>query len=257
MRGKRRRLGQHYLVRIGSVISWFRPRICGRRVVVEIGAGHGEITRYLASCVESYIAVEVDRNLIPHLAGLLLSEGASFYPLNCDAMHPPLNFKVIEAVLGNLPYSLSTQLLVMMVKAFQGPVYVMVQREVARRLAAKPGNDDYGRLSVIVQLIYRVNLGPIIPPHFFEPPPRVYSQLVELEPTRRCSERYLSCLERFTSCLFSYRRRIVRKVLRSCSVTGASIDKELEVKRVVELSVKEVEALAEKHGGCEPDCNPI
>ena len=255
IRGRRRKLGQHYLVKREPVLSWFRRRLCGRRLVLELGAGHGELTGALAGCVLHHVSLEVDAHLLSYLLGLELSHGVRLSIVQGDALNPPLRLDAFEAVYGNLPYSISTELLALMVRDYQGPVYVMVQREVARRLAAEPGGEEYGRLTTLVGLVYEVRLGPVIPPSYFRPKPKVYSQLVEMLPARRCDREYVECFEKVTRCLFSQRRRLAYKAVASCFNVGADGARRLlGTKRGYSLGVDELEEIARLYGGCRGGC---
>ena len=257
-RGRRRRLGQHYLVKRGPVVSWFKRRLCGRRLVLELGAGHGELTSALTSCVLHHVSLEIDPSLLSHLLGLELSHGVGLTVVQGDALNPPLRLKAFEAIYGNLPYSISTELIALMVRDYQGPVYVMVQREVARRLAARPGSEEYGRLTALVSLVYEVKPGPVIPPSYFKPRPKVYSQLVEMLPVRRCDRSYVECFEKVTRCLFSQRRRLAYKAVVSCFDADVEVARRfLGVKRVYSLGVDELERIARLYGGCSGGCRTL
>ncbi len=255
-----RKLGQHFLVRPAAVVRWLRPRLCGLARVLEVGAGRGDLTRYLADCVAEVVACEVDQAFLPELEALASVGGlVSVEPVNADALNPPYRLGAFDAVFGNIPYSITGPLLSMLVKLYQGPVYVMLQREVALRLASRPGEADYGRLTVLVKLVYDVELGPVIPPSAFNPPPKVYSQLVGLRPRRRCSPRFIECVERLTTCLFSSRRKNALKVVKGC--IGGALPPELEGLlqglRVYELDVTAVEEIAVRLGVCDEGCHPL
>ena len=256
MRVKRRRLGQHLLRRVKPVAAWFRERVCGARLALEVGVGPCNIARYLVDCVAYLVGLDIEEGFLHECK--LGVQGAGLEVVRADVLAYPLRLDRFEAVYGNIPYSITGELLPILVKFYQGPAYLMLQREVAQRLAASPGTSSYGRLTVLVNLVYEVRRGPVIPPQAFTPPPRVFSQLVELVPRRVCDIGFIECIERFTACLFAERRKQAEKVIRKC-VGGELADELASIvsgKRVYELSVEEVEALAKGLGVCEGGCYP-
>jgi 16S rRNA (adenine1518-N6/adenine1519-N6)-dimethyltransferase len=151
------------------------PRDC----VVEIGPGAGALTRELAAVAAHVTAIEVDKDLIPSLRTEM--------PPNVDIIagdaleidFPAGRFHLA----GNLPYNVATPLLKRFIEHRDRivSVTVMVQKEVAERLIAKPNSADYGPLSVLVQYYANVRYGFTVPPGAFKPRPKVDSAVVRLE----------------------------------------------------------------------------
>ncbi|HLY86829.1 MAG TPA: 16S rRNA (adenine(1518)-N(6)/adenine(1519)-N(6))-dimethyltransferase RsmA [Gaiellaceae bacterium] len=143
--------------------------------VLEIGPGQGVLTRYLADRVRHVHAIEIDRALEPALAGLADNVDVVFG----DALQIELPREATKLV-ANLPYNVATPLIVESLDGLPhvGLWCVMVQREVADRLFAKPGTKDYGAVSVLVQLASeRTGFHPVSR-WVFQPPPNVDSALV-------------------------------------------------------------------------------
>jgi 16S rRNA (adenine1518-N6/adenine1519-N6)-dimethyltransferase len=161
----------------------------GRAHVVEIGAGTGALTRWLVERARAVVAVEKDRSLVPLLESEL---GGRAEVLEGDAR--TVDFAVllergpgaVRVLCGNLPYQLTGTLLrrAVDVVAHVDRAVFMVQDEVAQRLAAKPGTDAYGALTVFVQAAYAVRRVLRVPPGAFHPAPEVSSAVVELLPLR-------------------------------------------------------------------------
>ncbi len=236
-----RRLGQRFL-RDRVLAKRIASKLCTEGLrVFEIGHGAGVFTRVIADRC-SVVGVDVDPS-----ATLCAHEGAGRLPSAMlvvgDALHPPLRLDWFDAVFGSIPYSITGPLLSFIAKYVQKPALLIVQKEVGDRLAAEPGTREYGRITVLVKMVYRVELGEVIPPKAFQPPPRVYSRAVFLKPWRRVDPAFMECVERFTRCLFSQRRKLLSKVLYRC--TGLVVE---TGKRVYEVSVEEVEELAERAG---------
>ena len=241
-----KRLGQRFL-RDRGLAARIAKSFCRKPMVVyEIGPGSGIFTRFLAEkCM--VVGAEIDPGLAYCLQAELGVHEASLTLVVADALKPPLNPSRIDAVFGSIPYNITGPLLAVLVKYFQKPALLVLQREVAERLAAKPGSPSYGRITVLVNMVYDVVLGEIIPPHKFIPPPKVYSRIVLLQPRRRIRTDFLECVEKLTSCLFSQRRKLASKIIRKCTgLDPWEVVPGLGDKRVYELAIEEVEEIAEK-----------
>ena len=186
----RKRFGQHFLVqpaiaeRIVSIAA-----LRGDETVLEIGPGRGALTALLATRCRRLVLVEVDRDLaaalrarfadVPrielHEADVLRTDPAAL--LGDDAT---------AAVIANLPYNISTPVLMQLLGAPErfDRLVLMLQREVADRLCAPPGNKTYGALSVVVQAIADVRIALRVPPTAFAPVPKVESAVVVITPRR-------------------------------------------------------------------------
>jgi 16S rRNA (adenine1518-N6/adenine1519-N6)-dimethyltransferase len=152
--------------------------------VLEIGPGKGAITRLLAARAHRLIAIELDPSLAEQL-GQHYASNENVEVLQRDILTTDLsalagNGKL--AVVGNLPYYITSQILLHLFEHHQAidRAVVMVQREVADRIAAQPGSRDYGLLTATTQLYARVNNLFTLPPTAFAPPPDVYSTVLRL-----------------------------------------------------------------------------
>jgi 16S rRNA (adenine1518-N6/adenine1519-N6)-dimethyltransferase len=188
--GKTRALGQHFLRDDGvaeRIIGLVRPT--ARDLVVEIGPGQGALTGRLAAACGRLIALEVDAALaarlrerfagVPHVR-ILDADARSYDYTGLPALKPDSAGRVL--VVGNLPYSVGKPILMALVEA--GPAVsemaLMLQKEVALRVAAEPGGKTYGSLSVLSQLACEVRLAFTVPPSAFIPPPQVDSAVIHL-----------------------------------------------------------------------------
>jgi 16S rRNA (adenine1518-N6/adenine1519-N6)-dimethyltransferase len=192
--GKTRALGQHFL-RDDAVAE----RMVGvvqptqRDLVVEIGPGLGALTGRLARAAGRLLALEVDQVMAtalcerfadaPHVE-IVLADARSFNYAGLSALKPHPTGRVV--VVGNLPYSVGKPILQSLVEA--GPVLdemaLMLQKEVAERVAAGPGGKTYGSLSVLTQISCEARLAFTVPPGAFRPPPQVDSAVVHLRVRR-------------------------------------------------------------------------
>jgi 16S rRNA (adenine1518-N6/adenine1519-N6)-dimethyltransferase len=184
--GKRRALGQHFLRDPGiarAIVDLVAPT--PRDLVVEIGPGEGALTQELARRCDRVIALEVDLELIERLRRRLPQvevQRADARGWDYGALVRPPEGRVL--VVGNLPYSVSKPIVTALQAARQAidVMALMLQREVAERLAAGPGGKVYGALSVLTQAGCDVELALRVPPGAFRPPPQVDSAVVRLTP---------------------------------------------------------------------------
>lgn len=180
--------GQHFLrdPNILEVIGRL-AELAPDDVVLEIGPGHGVLTRYLAERVRHVHAVEIDRSLEPALSDL----GGNVDVVFGDALRIELPQDATKLV-ANLPYNVATPLVVESLEELPniGLWCVMVQREVADRFFARPGTKDYGAVSVLVQLAAERTGFHAVSRTVFRPQPNVDSALaafrrIELPPDYR------------------------------------------------------------------------
>lgn len=223
---RRKRFGQHFLhdpTVLEKIAAAIHPQPDDR--IVEIGPGRGALTQILlAKHTGRLDAVEIDRDL----AALLreqFSDTARFHLHEADALD--LDFTELAAaaggpstgklrVVGNLPYNISTPLLFHLLdhRAAIKDLHIMLQREVIARMAAKAGEDDYGRLTVMlapwVSIEHLFDVGP----GAFSPPPRVWSAVARLtvraEPSFPVSEHFGAVV----AAAFAHRRKTIRNALR-------------------------------------------
>jgi 16S rRNA (adenine1518-N6/adenine1519-N6)-dimethyltransferase len=229
------KLGQHFLTDSGVV-----ERIVGalgdlsRETVLEIGPGRGALTRTLVRRARRVIAIETDRvlaaqlrmnfSLAPNIeiieGDILSVDLDSLFGPKPGSMRPGLDVAPEKIrVVGNLPYFITSDILLRLFeyrKYFES-IVLMVQKEVADRLAASPGSKDYGLLSATAQLYARVEKLFTVPPGAFSPSPKVHSGVVRLTITPnvnnlRVDEREFT---RFLKLSFAQKRKTLWNNLKS------------------------------------------
>ncbi len=156
---------------------------------LEIGPGAGTLTRCLAANSKKTLAIEIDRALIPVL-GESLVEFENINLIHADVMEVDLKAVTKEtfgdspfSVVANLPYYITTPIIMELLESGLpvNTMTVMVQKEVADRMTAKPGTKEYGALSVAVQYYTKPSLVCKAEPHCFMPQPKVASSVVKLQ----------------------------------------------------------------------------
>ena len=192
------KLGQHFLASESYALQIVDALgDVSQNTVLEIGPGRGILTSLLAKHTRRLIAVELDRVLAAQLrlrfamfpnvevieADILSIDFDSLFGPKPGLSRPGIEFKPTPAnVIGNLPYYITSDILLRLFdysKYFE-TIVVLVQREVADRIAAKPGSRDYGLLSATAQLNARVEKLFTLPPGAFAPPPKVHSTVLRL-----------------------------------------------------------------------------
>ncbi|HEX4005153.1 MAG TPA: 16S rRNA (adenine(1518)-N(6)/adenine(1519)-N(6))-dimethyltransferase RsmA [Acidobacteriaceae bacterium] len=247
------KLGQNFLVDLAAQSAIVEALgDLTHRTVVEIGPGQGAITALLARRAQRLIAIELDRELAPrlrdHFAGQPNVEIREQDILATDFADPDFADPSFAApafaapapsdgllIIGNLPYYITSDILLHLFAAHHHieRAVIMVQREVADRVAAHPGTRDYGLLSATAQLYARVENLFTLPPSAFAPPPQVHSTVLRLTIAPRFQElgldephRAPASTEGFIAFLklgFAQKRKMLAKNLRTAGYDPAKI----------------------------------
>ncbi len=218
--GARRRLGQHFLLDANIVRRIARSAgALDGRTVVEIGPGPGGLTRALLETrAARVIAIERDARCVAALAALVEAHPGRLDLIEADARRVALDRLGTDlAIVANLPYNVATPLLIGWLRriAAVSSMTLMLQKEVADRALARPGEPAYGRLSVIVQWLCEARRCFDVDPAAFVPRPRVTSTLIGLDRRRRpLAPARFATLERVTAHAFGRRRKMMRSALK-------------------------------------------
>lgn len=186
-----KKFGQNFLIDthvLDKIIS--SADITKDDFVLEIGPGIGTMTQYLAEAAGRVVAVEIDKNLIPILVEDTLSEYDNVSVINGDILKLNIN-ELVERengsrpikVVANLPYYITTPIIMGLFESHVplDSITIMVQKEVADRMQAEPGNKNYGALSLAVQFYAKPYIVANVPPNCFMPRPTVGSAVIRLK----------------------------------------------------------------------------
>jgi 16S rRNA (adenine1518-N6/adenine1519-N6)-dimethyltransferase len=247
-----RRLGQHFLkpAAVERLLQAIDPR--PHETFLEIGAGRGALTLPLSRRAARVVAVELDAKLAERLRArapanvtLVLADALE---VELASLAPPG-----ARLVGNLPYQVSSPLLrrFLELRGVIADGHVMLQEEVARRIAAPPGSRDYGILSVLYALWCDVEIALRFAARDFDPPPRVDSALLRFrfrkEP--RASVANLAAFERLLKTAFAHRRKTLENNLQDSYPNLKENLRLLKIegrRRAETLSIVEFAALAER-----------
>jgi len=243
-------LGQHFLkdLDIAQKIADSLQGV-GYDLVLEIGPGMGVLTQYLLAKSHDTQVVEIDRESVvyltknfPQLEGKI--HGSDFLKMNLKEVFGGKSM----AIIGNFPYNISSQIVFKaleykeLVPEFAG----MFQKEVAQRIAAKPGSKTYGILSVLTQAYYEVEYLFTVPPHVFNPPPKVDSGVIRM--TRK-ADFSISVDEKLfievVKTAFNQRRKTLRNSLKTYNLPQEITENVIFAKRPEELSFSQFIALTQ------------
>jgi len=241
----RKRFGQNFLHDdnvIRNIVKSIRPKV-GENIV-EIGPGMGAITEQLLDATEGFLnVVELDRDLIPGLKVKFFNQ-PGFKVHEADALQ--FDFEQLKTderplrIVGNLPYNISTPLIFHLL-SYAGTVkdmHFMLQKEVVQRMAAGPGENNYGRLSIMAQYFCDVQHLFDVGPESFHPAPKVDSAIVRLVPYETLPHPVKDhrTLENVVRTSFSMRRKTLRnnlkKVISSEQLEILGIDPSLRPERL-------------------------
>ena len=222
----KKQFGQNFLfdLNLTSRIARNIPDI-ENTTVVEVGPGPGGLTRaILMSGAKKLIAIEKDKTTTPILSQIVAASDGRFEVIYGDALKT--DFSNIDkngiAICSNLPYNVGTELLIgWMHKIASGEkiksLTLMFQREVAQRIVANVGDEQYGRLAVLCNLIADTKILFDVPNTAFVPRPKVQSAVVQIIPNSEKISRIgdISKLEKLTAKLFGMRRKMIRGIIKT------------------------------------------
>lgn len=256
-----KKLGQNFLIDeniVRNIVA--AAELTSADTVLEVGPGIGTLTQGLAESGANVVAVELDKRLLPvldtTLAGYDNVRIVSGDILQVDIMQTVgvSEFKVC----ANLPYYITTPIIFALLEKRlpMERLVAMVQKEVAERMAAKPGGKDYGALSVAIQYYTEPKIAFIVPPSSFIPAPGVDSAVIvckrrEKPPVEVCDE---ALFFRVVKAAFSLRRKMLSNSLKNMGIKGEQCAKWLELagvdgkRRAETLSLEDFAALTNTFG---------
>jgi len=241
----KKNLGQHFLTDKNiakDIVTLLKATNLSK--VLEIGPGMGVLTNYLLENSEYETSViEIDHESVnylhqhfPQLKDRIIEGDFLQIDLAANVSSTPF------ALIGNLPYNISSQIFfkVLENKELIPEIVCMLQKEVAKRIASGPGSKVYGILSVFLQVWYNIEYLIDVPPHVFDPPPKVQSAVIRLSANGRTD---LGCNEKLfikvVKQAFNQRRKMLRNSIRGFSPRIEELDPVLLTRRPEQLSIEE------------------
>ncbi len=238
----RKRFGQNFLTDDGvlhDIISAINPQ--PQDSMVEIGPGLAAMTALLLQSLDHLHVVELDRDLVKRLQDRFDPKKLTVHAgdaLKFDFRQLPVADGQKLRVVGNLPYNISSPLLFHLAElaAYVQDQHFMLQKEVVERMVAEPGSKTFGRLSVMLQWRYHMDLLFVVPPTAFDPPPQVDSAIVRMIPKAAPLACDVRKLETTVTKAFSQRRKVIRNcvmgMFTEAQLLEAGIDPQLRPEAV-------------------------
>lgn len=247
----RKKWGQNFLADtnlLDKIVRAVDPADTDR--ILEIGPGEGALTERLLSRVKKMAAVEIDPRLVEYLSEREALKGCEI--IHGDILMQELNSLAVEGplrIMGNIPYNITSPILFWLIdqRRYWTDAFIMIQKEVADRLAAGPGTKAYGRLTVMVGAFLDVKVCFTIPPEVFLPKPKVDSALITL---RKKSEALITDdkfagFEKIVGAAFSKRRKMLRNSLAGFKLAETGRKKIDLARRPETLTIEEFVSLVD------------
>lgn len=231
-------LGQNFLTDGNTVTAILdAAEVAPDSRILEVGPGLGALTRPMLGRGARVTAVEKDSRLAALLAEACAEYGDALDLVNADMLDLPLAelfSRGFDALVSNLPYSVGTRILLDACRQRNAPplMVVMVQREVAQRLAAKPSDEDRGQAGVWVQARWGVKALRTVPPSCFWPAPEVSSTVVRLDLRDALPQELDDRFYKLAKVAFTQRRKQLATILRNLG-SGLGVDSAEDAARIV------------------------
>ncbi len=241
----RPKLGQHFLVK-GRTLDRIAKAACGDHtpLAVEIGPGRGALTEYLLARADRVVAIELDSALAEYLRQRFCGE-SRLEILEANALDIDWLQWGAGVLVGNLPYYVATPIVSRYARTpgLLHQAVFLIQKEVAERIAAKPGGREYGYLSVECQLFTETEILFSVPRGAFQPPPRVDSAVIRLTPRSALPVSDPAAFLAFVSTCFRQKRKTLRNNLAAAYPPERYESRPEIARRAEQLSVAEFVAL--------------
>jgi 16S rRNA (adenine1518-N6/adenine1519-N6)-dimethyltransferase len=236
------RLGQNFVVKpriILDILDCMGSLSCSK--VLEIGSGLGALTYYLGAICGDVLSIELDQRLSSIAYYVVKPVDGSI--VNGDGMDF-IQLPTFHQLVSNTPYYLSGRIIAKLASNNNiQTASLLVQKEVGERVTAEPGNPNYGRISIISQLFFDIEVKRVYPPTFFYPKPEVSGVLLCFRRKKKWVNSIHKALEEFTACLFSGRNKMASKQASKCIGMSRSDLSWLGNRRVREMTPWEIEEL--------------
>ena len=227
-RAHRRKLGQNYL--IDPVILFEIERAINpqkNNLFFEIGPGNGALTDHLMGQNTKVIAMDLDKKNIITLSEKFADDEHEF--IHDDVLKAPLEFlhKTKHRVVGNLPYNISTQIIIRLINFFDGieDMHFLVQKEVAYRICASNKSGDWGRLGVKIAALFETAILFDVPPESFDIKPKVNSSFIRLTPKKNVIDvSTKNNLFKIIDMSFSSRRKNIKNNLKKANIDWDTLE---------------------------------
>ena len=241
MNKPKKSLGQNFLIDNNILNKIIKFTKISNNDIVEIGPGTGNLTKkIIEQSPRSLVLIEKDQLLVNNLKNLL-KKYTNFQIFNEDILKFDLEKKIKKnsIIIGNLPYNISSQILIKLIKFNKWPpkyrkLILMFQKEVADKILAKFNTPNYGRLAIITSSRLKITDRFNVSPNSFLPVPKVRSTVLVFEPiiNKRFNLKNIENLEKVSHVFFSRKRKMINKAFNEL------FEKPLEVAKKININLK-------------------
>ncbi len=227
-------LGQNFLIDnnvIGKILNLFSVK---NKDIIEIGPGHGSLTDEIIKLKpKSLCIIEKDRILSNKLK-IKYENNKEVKVYNNDILYFPMEkiLKRNSVIIGNLPYNISSQILVKILRLKKWPpkysdIIFMFQKEVGEKIISRFPSKKYGRLSILTNLKLEEIKNFLISPNCFIPKPKIYSMVIHFKPKSKILYKIknIKNLEKITNLIFANKRKMINKILKKIFNDNSSLNK--------------------------------
>jgi len=202
-------MGQNFLIDQNILRKEARLLDPKLKTVLEIGAGDGRLSEKILELDPKRIfLIEKDERMIKILNDKFCGCGKQVIVIGGDVLE--MELPEADVVAGNIPYYITSSIIFRLATQKFERAVLIVQKEFAKRMVAKPGDKNYGRLSVTAQLAFDVEYVQLVPRHLFRPVPKVDSAMIVLKPTGKTLTQFEENIIRY---LFTHKNKTVRNAL--------------------------------------------
>jgi len=238
--GAKHSLGQHFLTNEAVVRRMVETAQVGSAdTVLEIGPGLGILTReILRAKPKKLIACELDKQLFTHLKDEIKDKNLKLINQNALLLIPQLIVDPPLKVISNLPYNISSPVIISLLSVcptMPAEVIVMLQKEVAERLTAKPGDSNRGLLTVFIELFGETKIIEKLPRNFFYPPPEVDSAVLSIDKIENRDFEPKKAFKIIKLAFAKKRKKIKNSLFSSLKISGK------EAQKIAQLSAMSLE----------------
>ncbi len=178
-------LGQNFLINkkiIKKIIKYIKPK--SKQIFLEIGCGHGELTKEIIKYTNNIITTEIDYNLYKKIKKKI--KKIKILNINFLNFNFKKYFKKKIRIFGNIPYYITYKILIKLIKNFNliKDIHIMLQKEFAYNLIKKKGNKKYSKITVLINIFFKIKILIHIKKKYFFPKPKINSIFIKLNPNK-------------------------------------------------------------------------
>ncbi len=234
----KKKLGQHFLNREDIIKKEIEfAQINFQDTVLEIGAGVGILTKYLAENAKKVYAIEKDEKYT-QLLKAELSKYSNIEIIKADITK--IDWPKANKIVSNIPYQISSKIMEKIKGYYFDIAILCIQKEFAQRLIASPKDKNYSKLSVFSHFYFDIKKLLEVSPNSFYPPPKVTSEIIEIKKNKKVDLDNENKFFKFIKSIFCYKKKNLKNALKFSNLEYKNIDNSFLQKKVKDLNLDEL-----------------